>query len=225
MNQLKTKQRIILIIGIIIISIFIIYYVYTKDGNNFEIIEENVLIPEEEKILEDEGNVNEDETIKEVEEKNIMVHITGAVKNEGVVYLDSDSRVINAIEEAGGATQEADLSKINLVFPLEDGMKIYIPSIYDDENIENEIEEDEYITKSSDEIISEQSSKEAESKVNINKATQTELETLPGIGPSTALKIIEYRENEGKFKKIEDIKEVSGIGEAKFEKIKDFIEI
>ena len=225
MNQLKTKQRIILIIGIIIISIFIIYYVYTKDGNNFEIIEENVLIPEEEKILEDEGNVNEDETIKEVEEKNIMVHITGAVKNEGVVYLDSDSRVINAIEEAGGATQEADLSKINLVFPLQDGMKIYIPSIYDDENIENEIEEDEYITKSSDEIISEQSSKEAESKVNINKATQTELETLPGIGPSTALKIIEYRENEGKFKKIEDIKEVSGIGEAKFEKIKDFIEI
>ena len=225
MNQLKTKQRIILIIGIIIISIFIIYYVYTKDGNNFEIIEENVLIPEEEKILEDEGNVNEDETIKEVEEKNIMVHITGAVKNEGVVYLDSDSRVINAIEEAGGATQEADLSKINLVFTLEDGMKIYIPSIYDDENIENEIEEDEYITKSSDEIISEQSSKEAESKVNINKATQTELETLPGIGPSTALKIIEYRENEGKFKKIEDIKEVSGIGEAKFEKIKDFIEI
>ena len=225
MNQLKTKQRIILIIGIIIISIFIIYYVYTKDGNNFEIIEENVLIPEEEKILEDEGNVNEDETIKEVEEKNIMVHITGAVKNEGVVYLDSGSRVINAIEEAGGATQEADLSKINLVFPLEDGMKIYIPSIYDDENIENEIEEDEYITKSSDEIISEQSSKEAESKVNINKATQTELETLPGIGPSTALKIIEYRENEGKFKKIEDIKEVSGIGEVKFEKIKDFIEI
>ena len=225
MNQLKTKQRIILIIGIIIISIFIIYYVYTKDGNNFEIIEENVLIPEEEKILEDEENANEDETIEEVEEKNIMVHITGAVKNEGVVYLDSDSRVINAIEEAGGATQEADLSKINLVFPLEDGMKIYIPSIYDDENIENEIEEDEYITKSSDEIISEQSSKEAESKVNINKATQTELETLPGIGPSTALKIIEYRENEGKFKKIEDIKEVSGIGEAKFEKIKDFIEI
>ena len=225
MNQLKTKQRIILIIGIIIISIFIIYYVYTKDGNNFEIIEENVLIPEEEKILEDEGDANEDETIEEVEEKNIMVHITGAVKNEGVVYLDSDSRVINAIEEAGGATQEADLSKINLVFPLEDGMKIYIPSIYDDENIENEIEEDEYITKSSDEIISEQSSKEAESKVNINKATQTELETLPGIGPSTALKIIEYRENEGKFKKIEDIKEVSGIGEAKFEKIKDFIEI
>ena len=225
MNQLKTKQRIILIIGIIIISIFIIYYVYTKDGNNFEIIEENVLIPEEEKILEDEGEANEDETIEEVEEKNIMVHITGAVKNEGVVYLDSDSRVINAIEEAGGATQEADLSKINLVFPLEDGMKIYIPSIYDDENIENEIEEDEYITKSSDEIISEQSSKEAESKVNINKATQTELETLPGIGPSTALKIIEYRENEGKFKKIEDIKEVSGIGEAKFEKIKDFIEI
>ena len=184
-----------------------------------------MLIPEEEKILEDEGNVNEDETIKEVEEKNIMVHITGAVKNEGVVYLDSDSRVINAIEEAGGATQEADLSKINLVFPLEDGMKIYIPSIYDEENIENEIEEDDYITKSSDEIINEQSSKKAESKVNINKATQTELETLPGIGPSTALKIIEYRENEGKFKKIEDIKEVSGIGEAKFEKIKDFIEI
>lgn len=63
------------------------------------------------------------------------------------------------------------------------------------------------------------------SKVNINNATQTELETLPGIGPSTALKIINYRKEKGKFNKIEDIKNVNGIGESKFNKIKEFIKI
>ena len=62
-------------------------------------------------------------------------------------------------------------------------------------------------------------------KININKATQTELETIPGVGPSTALKIIEYREQNGKFKSIENIKNVSGIGDAKYEKMKDYITV
>lgn len=69
------------------------------------------------------------------------------------------------------------------------------------------------------------SSSYTKNKININKATQTELETIPGIGPSTALKIINYRENNGKFSSIEDIKNVSGIGDVKYENIKDYISV
>lgn len=154
---------------------------------------------------------NEEEVIDE----EIIVHITGEVKNEGIIKMKRDSRLADVIEEAGGTTEEADLSKVNLAYQVKDGQKIHIPNIKD-----KEIQE--YITEEAgDSIIIEE--KESKSKVNINTATQTELETLSGIGPSTALKIINYREENGKFKKIEDIKNVPGIGEAKFENIKEEI--
>lgn len=154
---------------------------------------------------------NEEEVIDE----EIIVHITGEVKNEGIIKIKKDSRLADVIEEAGGTTEEADLSKVNLAYQVKDGQKIYIPNI-NDKKIQ------EYITEEAgDSIIIEE--KESKSKVNINTATQTELETLSGIGPSTALKIINYREENGKFKKIEDIKNVPGIGEAKFENIKEEI--
>lgn len=154
---------------------------------------------------------NEEEVIDE----EIIVHITGEVKNEGIIKIKKDSRLADVIEEAGGTTEEADLSKVNLAYQVKDGQKIYIPNI-NDKKIQ------EYITEEAgDSIIIEE--KERKSKVNINTATQTELETLSGIGPSTALKIINYREENGKFKKIEDIKNVPGIGEAKFENIKEEI--
>ena len=152
---------------------------------------------------------------EEVIDEEIIVHITGEVANEGIIKIKKDSRLADVIEEAGGTTEEADLSKVNLAYQVKDGQKIYIPNIKD-----KEIQE--YITEEAgDSIIIEQ--KESKSKVNINTATQTELETLSGIGPSTALKIINYREENGKFKKIEDIKNVPGIGEAKFENIKEEI--
>lgn len=99
-------------------------------------------------------------------------------------------------------------------------MKIYIPSVNDKEDDVNKVDDTESF------IIKESSSFNAQSnsqKVNINKATQTELETLPGIGPSIALKIINYRKENGKFKSIEDLKNVSGIGDNKFNQIKDYI--
>lgn len=152
---------------------------------------------------------------EEVIDEEIIVHITGEVANEGIIKIKKDSRLADVIEEAGGTTEEADLSKVNLAYQIKDGQKIYIPNI-------NDKEIQEYITEEAgDSIIIEQ--KESKSKVNINTATQTELETLSGIGPSTALKIINYREENGKFKKIEDIKNVPGIGESKFENIKEEI--
>lgn len=131
----------------------------------------------------------------------------------------------------GGVREDAYTDDINLAYKLEDGMKIYIPTKQEKESANTidtsrttEAESESYITTSSGVVVnSEESESIQSSKVNINTATQTQLETLSGIGPSTAAKIIAYREENGKFTKIEDIKNVSGIGESKFEKIKDDI--
>ena len=108
-------------------------------------------------------------------------------------------------------------------------MKIYIPTIKEkEENKENSSKQ--YITSSSglveDKTVDNSNTKENKSeKININTANQEQLETLPGIGPATATKIINYREENGKFKTIEDIKQISGIGDNKFEKIKNNITV
>lgn len=114
-------------------------------------------------------------------------------------------------------------------------MKIHIPTKEEKENANKTgvsvseevkpIEENYIITSSGVTTNSDESESTKNAKVNINTATQAQLETLSGIGPSTATKIIAYRQENGKFKKIEDIKNVSGIGDSKFEKIKDYITV
>lgn len=161
------------------------------------------------------GNSTQNE--EDILEEEIIIHITGEVVSQGIVKIKKDSRIADVIEKEGGTTVEADLSKVNLAYQVKDGQKIYIPNIND-----NEKEIQEYITQEAGaNIIIED--KQFESKVNINTAAQTELETLTGIGPSTALKIINYRKENGEFKQIEDIKNVPGIGEAKFESLKEEI--
>lgn len=148
---------------------------------------------------------------KELENKDgkIAVYISGAVKNPGVYYLDNNSRLYNLLDICGGVNDNADISKLNLAQKLVDSDKFEVPIKIDnkEEEIENEeiIEED----KSSD-------------KVNINTASSEELQTLNGIGKSTAKKIIDYRKD-NQFDNIEDIMEVPGIGESKFNNIKDSI--
>lgn len=127
--------------------------------------------------------------------------------------------------------EDAYTEDINLAYKLEDGMKIHIPTKQEKENSNNTsvMEEDlteKYVTTSSGVSNNSENSKSTQNtKININTATQTQLETLPGIGPSTATKIIAYRKENGNFKTTEDIKEVSGIGDNKFEKIKDYITV
>lgn len=150
----------------------------------------------------------------EEEKTQIVIHITGQVINQGIVKLEEGSRVIDAIEKAGGATKEANLSKINLAYLLEDGMKLYVPSVNDkEEQILN------ISTNGKDEDTKQTL------KVNINTATNEELQKLPGIGEAMASRIITYRKENGKFSKLEDLKNVSGIGEAKFNNIKNYIYI
>ena len=207
MNQLNRKQKIIAIIIVTIIGIGIYCYTDAIENTNNEEIE-NVL------------EVVPTNTIEETEEKNIFVHIAGCVQKEGMLELSSNSRIADAIEKAGGLTQDADLSDINLAYILEDGMKIYIPN-------QNERQENNEITENipNTATMQIQDTNKKQDVININTATQEELDTLPGIGPATAIKIIEYRKEKGKFKQKEEIKEVRGIGEAKYEKIKEYISV
>ena len=200
---------IIIIISGIIYGIFN-YFIQNKNKENLENISQDIIINDQTENTTEENNNQE----------KIVIHITGAICNEGIYELDENSRIADAVKIAGGLKEDADLKQINLAYILEDGMKINIPSKNEITNgtINNT---ENYITKEN--LNSSNNAKT--SKVNINSATQTELETLPGIGPSTALKIINYRKEKGKFNKIEDIKNVNGIGENKFNKIKEFIKI
>ena len=228
MKKLNLKQKKIIAIILIILVIITYYYLYLKNSTE-EISNQDL------EVNNTQESNQTNETEKETEE-TIVVHISGAVNIEGIVELEAGSRIANAIEKAGGVKENADMTDINLAYPLEDGMKIHIPTKEETEankNNENMIDES-YVTSSSGGVSSKEdtnstqgSSKSTTSneKVNINTATQEELDTLPGIGPSIASKIIDYREQNGKFNSIEEIKEVSGIGEAKYEKIKDSITI
>ena len=243
MDKLNKKQKIILtIIGIVLVTIIgIIGFIFTKEENETQIDLSSLLSEEERKNLENENNQknieniintantqqssnNLDNTESNLQENKIIVHITGEVKKAGIITLKEGARIADAIKEAGG-TNEADLDQINLAYQLQDGQKIYIPSKKDKEKNEAK----EYITSESGNnvIIQENTSEKGgkSSKVNINKATQSELENLPGIGEAMANRIIEYREQNGKFQKIEDLKNVKGIGDAKFEKIKELITV
>ena len=207
MEILNKKQKIIVVVLIIIMCIVIGYYIISKtEKYDYSDIEKISNIIEEDQEVDDN-----------IIENKIVIHITGEVEEEGVIELEKGARISDAIEEAGGTTEEADLSNVNLAYSLSDGQKVKIPNINEKDEEIIVVEE-----KAGDNIIIE-GNKSKEEKININKAAQTEIETLPGIGPSTALKIITYRNEHGKFKNIEYIKNVSGIGDSKFENIKEYI--
>jgi competence protein ComEA len=135
------------------------------------------------------------------------VYISGAVQQPDVYLLPPDSIVKDALVAAGGPADDADLDRINLARSVTDGQHVYVPRVG---------EKDLPIEPSSDPSPS-------SDKVNINTAESAELETLPGIGPSLAQRICDYRQAHGPFAQIEEIMDVSGIGAATFEKIQDLI--
>ena len=217
MIEFLKQRKVVIIIGILV-TILVGWKLF--DSKNFDEVNSN-------EILVSNLKNNEKEKNEDKEEEMMAIHVTGEVKNPGVVKVKQGSRIEDIIEAAGGLTENADITNVNLAFEVEDAMKIRIPS--NDEYNENEgniIEH--YITQDSGKgvIVSEDKSSENLSFViNINTANETELEQLPGIGASIAGRIIDYRNKNGKFKAIEDIKNVTGIGETKFEKIKDLIKV
>lgn len=145
------------------------------------------------------------------EPTTIIVYITGEIAEPDVYEMPADARLVDLVEKAGGFTAYADKDALNLAAHLADGEKIVVGNINDKvdktEDLEENINKDESIP------------------VNINTADAAELETLEDIGPSLAENIIEYRNRYGSFTSIEEIREVDGIGEATFNKIKDSITI
>lgn len=216
--MIKINKKILIVIIIIVIVAIAGYYSYS---NNFD---------SSDTLYSENFNNNENNTkeIKTKEEKLIIVHVAGAVAHPGIVNLYENSRISDAIEKAGGLTEEADISKINLAYFLEDGMKIYIPThneIEEEKNMENNISDTKEYVIQNNENLENNSKKNSNLKINLNTATQSELETLPGIGSATALKIINYRKENGKFQSVEDLKNVKGIGNNKFENIKELISV
>ena len=229
------KNKKLVLLGVLVIFIFgivsLIVVVNNKKNDGAEEVGVESFLINEVKGDEVGDNVRENEQEKGgIEAANndstavgeIFIHIVGEVNNPGVVKIKQGQRVIDAIEKAGGATDKANLAKINLAFVLSDGQKVIIPSFNDKEMNSYVIDggggNGSVVDKSG--VLSSGVSM-VKQKVNINTATQSELETLNGIGPSIADKIIKYREKNGKFRKVEDLKNVSGIGESKYEGVKD----
>lgn len=147
--------------------------------------------------------------------ENITIFISGEVKEPGVVTIEGNKRLSDAIDKLGGFTSEANLNKINLAMKIEDEKHYIIPKIGEDlENIPKDIDESKSVE-----------SKSEDSKININTANIQELDALPGVGEATANKIISYRDEKGKFNNIEEIKNVNGIGDKKYEDIKEMINV
>ena len=161
------------------------------------------------------SNFIENETEDEKDNTKIKVYITGEVKNQGVIELEEGDRIADAIEKAGGQTEQASLKNVNLAYQLEDGQKIYIPNINDTET--------EIIDDGASGVVDDATIKQT--VVNINKADEKELQSLNGIGESLATSIVQYRKENGKFETIEDLKNVPGIGDSKFENIKEYIKV
>lgn len=161
------------------------------------------------------SNFIENETEDEKDNTKIKVYITGEVKNQGVIELEEGDRIADAIEKAGGQTEQASLKNVNLAYQLEDGQKIYIPNINDTET--------EIIDDGASGVVDNATIKQT--VVNINKADEKELQSLNGIGESLATSIVQYRKENGKFETIEDLKNVPGIGDSKFENIKEYIKV
>ena len=234
----KYKKRLVLMLLLVITFIGIVWLFYErKQGEENTDILSNIQIQEIQ--TENEKNVEKKSEItsnKSTEKNNIqeesnnddlvIVHIIGEVNNPGIVKLKQGERIVDAIEKAGGVTGDADLSKVNLAYVVSDGQKINIP------NINNKEENFQYVTSEEGKNVlvekencnnNGNSIGKVNAKVNINTASQSELETLTGIGPLLAEKIVNYRKSNGKFKAIEDLKNVGGIGEAKYDAIKNNI--
>lgn len=195
----------------------------------------------EENIDDAAGQVKENDTVPAVEtgeaddeiagktEDEIKVYIVGCVKNPGVVTLKKGQLIDDAVKAAGGVTSDADLNGINLVYKLNENVMLYIRSKKESEPIRENGEAGKAVKVVSDSggvvIGGDEPEKNASSKININTASASELDTLPGIGEATAKDIIEYREKNGPFKSVKDIMKVPRIKESRFNSIKDFITI
>ena len=146
--------------------------------------------------------------------RQVGVDVEGAVASPGLYLVSADARVNDAVAAAGGMTSDADRQRVNLAQKVEDGMQVYVPSR----------EEAPAATGTTTTGAGQASSSGAsKGKVNLNTASAEELQTLSGIGSSLSQRIIDYRQANGPFKSVDDLRKVSGIGDTRFKSLKDLV--
>ena len=205
---MKRKDIIIIITISIILSLGMIIFHSTKSSDILLDKNENTKISEKIKAEDNDAVIEQDSAT--VKNEKVVVYISGEVVNPQVVEMKDGDRLIDAVEKCGGMTENADKNAVNLALLLKDEDHYVIPKI--GENLQ--------LNTSSN-----NKSSQNNNLVNINTADKTILISLPSIGEKTAEKIIQYRETNGNFKSIDDIKNINGIGEKKFEQIKDLITV
>ena len=214
----KDRKDKIIFAGVIFLA-FLVANVFSNAGFK-DIFNKN----EDEIVMSKPDNENLDDmknketSSNDLSSEDKKVYISGEVKNSGVYDIKDGDRLDDLVKRAGGFTEKADINAINLALRLEDQMKIYIPNIDENQNIKADN------TNLAMGEVTSTNPKSSGQKININLASKEELMTLPNIGEKRAQAILDYRQ-ENKFTKIEDIKNVSGIGDKYFEAMKDLITV
>lgn len=216
-RKIKTWQLVVGVCGIVLLGIAVFLLVTQQEKEDKELLIETLSTTEvtvDTKKEQEQAN-NESKSTK------IYVDISGAVKQPGVYQLPEGSRLFDLLKQAGGLTEDAAIQTVNQAMIIQDQQKIIILTQNQAQSIDTEnINNNGYLEEKSDE----KSSKEA-GKININQADLTQLQQLSGIGEKKAQAIIDYRNENGSFKTIEDLAKVTGIGEKTVEKLRDSITI
>ena len=204
MNWLNQHKKAIILAASA--AVFTAIMIFLATGKNKEPVKQAVPTETENTVVKQEANNDESK-------ETILIDIKGAVQHPGVYEMRTGDRVSQAIEKAGGTSEQADEAQVNLAEILQDGTVVYIPKKG----------EETAVQQGGGGSVQSDGGKGA--LVNINTATLEELQGISGVGPSKAEAIIAYREENGRFQTIEDITKVSGIGEKSFEKIKSSITV
>ena len=209
MKDWMYEHKIYLIIAVIIAFAAVYYFLEERKSSSEINVEEIVptAINEEEEVIQPTQNQTK-------VAESFIVDVKGQVKMPGVYSSSPEERVIDVVQRAGGLTENADESKVNFAEHVQDAMVIYIPAKGEEGNIPQGLTSNPSDTGGT-----------KQGKINLNKADENELQNLPGIGPSKAAAIMEYRETNGPFKSVEDLKNISGIGDKTFDKLKDLISV
>ncbi|MDG0842587.1 helix-hairpin-helix domain-containing protein [Staphylococcus equorum] len=232
LREIICKYKAVAIAIVMLAVIFIAWLLqstFTND-NNHNIVNSNDDITTASQTQQDTSanhTKNNTEQPKKIKTEDIFVDIKGAVQHPDIYKMKSSDRIKQLLDKAI-VTDDADLSKINLAEKLVDQKLVYIPK--KDETINSNQQRNENINNGSHKSTSSSSTRVSDNstnqeKININNATETELLTVPGIGPSKAKSIIEYREQNGAFESIEQLTEVKGIGAKTFEKLGSYFTI
>lgn len=201
LSYLKDNQKIVKMATVVfVIIVAVLFFVFGGKDDEALTIENGNSIGATEQASEDVNS----------ERIEYYVDISGNVKVPGVYLVDDKTRLFQVVKMAGGFTRNADLDAINQAEIISDGQKIFIPS-----KINSNGENSEGVN----------SSISSDGKININNGDMDQLQEIPGVGPSTAQKIIDYRTENGRFTSKEDLKNISGIGDKTYEKLEDKIKI